>query len=85
MNPLDTLVAKNIHHQLEDLLAVLDPRERQIIEERFGLDGIESRTLEEVGGELGVTRERIRQLQNLAVKKMRAALRKKEKPLPKAV
>ena len=85
LNPLDTLVAKNIHHQLEDLLAVLDPRERQIIEERFGLAGIESRTLEEVGGELGVTRERIRQLQNLAVKKMRAALRKKEKPLPKAV
>ncbi|MBB23293.1 MAG: RNA polymerase subunit sigma, partial [Roseibacillus sp.] len=85
LSPLDTLVAKNIHDQLEDLLAVLDPRERQIIEERFGLDGIESRTLEEVGGELGVTRERIRQLQNLAVKKMRAALRKKEKPLPKAV
>jgi RNA polymerase primary sigma factor len=40
-------------------------------------------TLEEVGREFGVTRERIRQLQNVALTKMRKALRRKDKPLPK--
>jgi len=84
-SPLDNLIAKNIHEQLEDLLEVLDARERRIIEARFGLRDIEPKTLEEVGIELDVTRERIRQLQNMAVSKMRKALRKKEKPLPKAV
>ena len=84
-SPLDNLIAKNIHDQLEDLLEVLDARERRIIEARFGLRDIEPKTLEEVGIELDVTRERIRQLQNMAVSKMRKALRKKEKPLPKAV
>jgi RNA polymerase primary sigma factor len=39
-------------------------------------------TLEDVGREFGVTRERIRQLQNVALEKMRRALRRKEKPLP---
>ncbi|MFM2241225.1 MAG: hypothetical protein RLZ97_80, partial [Verrucomicrobiota bacterium] len=42
-------------------------------------------TLEEVGREFGVTRERIRQLQNVALAKMRKALRRKDKPLPKPI
>ncbi len=84
-SPLDNLIAKNIHEQLEDLLEVLDARERRIIEARFGLRDIEPKTLEEVGIELDATRERIRQRQNMAVSDMRKALRKKEKPLPKAV
>jgi len=62
---------------------VLDERERRIIDERFGLSGRRALTLEEVGREFGVTRERIRQLQNSALTKMRRALRKKEKPTPK--
>ena len=84
-SPLDTLVDKNIHHQLDDLLEVLDEREHRIIDARFGLNGKKAMTLEEVGREFGVTRERIRQLQNVALEKMRKALRKKEKPLPKPV
>ncbi len=82
-NPLDALVDKNIHHQLDDLLEVLDDREHRIIGARFGLNGKRPMTLEEVGREFGVTRERIRQLQNVALGKMRRALRKKEKPIPK--
>jgi len=78
-------VTKNIHQQLDDLLEALDERERRIIALRFGLEGRATKTLEEVGDDLGVTRERIRQLQNVALTKMRNALRKKEKPLPKAV
>ena len=83
VNPLDMLSDKNIHGELDGLLAVLDERERRIIDERFGLDGRQALTLEEVGREFGVTRERIRQLQNTALTKMRRALSKKEKPAPK--
>lgn len=64
------------------LLAVLDKRELKIIEARFGLDGQKPRTLEEVGQEFNVTRERIRQLQNIALKKLRRALQKKDNPTP---
>ena len=84
-NPLDALADKNLHNQLDDLLGVLDEREHRIIDARFGLDGKKPMTLEEVGREFGVTRERIRQLQNVALAKMRKALRKKEKPMPRPV
>ncbi len=82
-NPLDVLADKNLHGELDHLLSVLDQRERRIIDERFGLNGRQPMTLEEVGREFGVTRERIRQLQNSALTKMRRALRKKDKPIPK--
>ncbi|MES2660771.1 MAG: RNA polymerase sigma factor RpoD/SigA [Verrucomicrobiota bacterium] len=85
VNPLDMLSDKNLHGELDGLLSVLDERERRIIDERFGLNGRKALTLEEVGREFGVTRERIRQLQNSALTKMRRALRKKEKPMPKPV
>jgi RNA polymerase primary sigma factor len=84
-SPLDMLSDKNLHGELDGLLSVLDERERRIIDERFGLDGRKALTLEEVGSEFGVTRERIRQLQNSALSKMRRALSKKERPLPKAI
>lgn len=85
VDPLDSLSDKNLHGELGGLLDLLDERERRIIDERFGLSGKKALTLEEVGREFGVTRERIRQLQNSALNKMRRALRKKEKPLPKPV
>ena len=84
-NPLEMLSDKNLHGQLDGLLSVLDDRERKIIDERFGLTGKKPMTLEEVGRQFGVTRERIRQLQNSALTKMRRALRKKEKPMPKPI
>ena len=72
-----------MHGQLDTLLEVLDERERKIIDARFGLEGQKPKTLEEVGQEFGVTRERIRQLQNIALKKLRRALQKKEDPGPR--
>jgi len=57
------------------VLDVLQDRERQVIEMRFGLDGEGSRTLEEVGKEFGVTRERIRQTEHKAFKKMKKAIK----------
>jgi DNA-directed RNA polymerase sigma subunit (sigma70/sigma32) len=60
---------------LRDLLEVLDDRERKIILQRFGLDGAVPKTLEEVGKKFGLTRERIRQLQNTALAKLRSRIR----------
>ncbi len=79
-NPLDILTNKNLHDQIDGLLSVLDERERRIIDERFGLGGLKPMLLEDVGREFGVSRERIRQLQNSALAKMRQALMRKERP-----
>jgi RNA polymerase primary sigma factor len=78
--PFELLSDKNLRDQVKDLLEVLDPRERGIILQRFALEGGRPKTLEEVGKKLGVTRERIRQVQNIALAKMRQALSKKESP-----
>jgi RNA polymerase primary sigma factor len=67
----------------QELLDVLDSREYRIIEARFGLSGQKPLTLEEVWQEFGITRERIRQLENIALKKLRRALEKKENPGPR--
>ena len=83
--PFELLSHKNMHGQLDGLLDVLDERERKIIDARFGLEGQKPKTLEEVGQEFGVTRERIRQLQNIALKKLRRALQKKEDPGPRPI
>lgn len=82
LNPFEALSDKNMHNQLDDLMEVLDERELKIIEARFGIAGKTPMTLEEVGREFGVTRERIRQLQNIALDKMRKSLRKRQKPIP---
>jgi RNA polymerase primary sigma factor len=58
----------------------LDAREQRILSERFGLEGDTPKTLEEVGRRFGVTRERIRQLQNGALAKLRRALARRERP-----
>jgi RNA polymerase primary sigma factor len=63
---------------LRDLLKTLDRRELTILRSRFGLDGTDERTLEDVGEEFGVTRERIRQLQNGALNKLRKQIEKVE-------
>jgi RNA polymerase primary sigma factor len=78
--PFELLRDKNLRDEVSDLFAVLDDRERKIIFQRFGLDGGKPKTLETVGKKFGVTRERIRQLQNIALAKLRGALSKKETP-----
>jgi len=81
-DPLEMLTDKNLHDQIGGLLSILNERERKIIDERFGLTGLKPMLLEDVGREFGVSRERIRQLQNSALAKMRKALLKKDKPTP---
>ncbi len=65
------VVEEALHKEIEKLLNVLDKRERTIIEERFGLNGKEPKTLNEVGEKLGISRERVRQLEQRALKKLR--------------
>ncbi len=76
--PFELLRDKNLLGEVDGLLEMLDPREKKIISQRFGLDGGEPKTLEDVGKDFGITRERIRQLQNIALAKLRRALSKKE-------
>ena len=78
-DPFEVLMDKDLREEVGGLLDVLDDRERKIINCRFGLDGHKTKTLEEVGEKFGVTRERIRQLQNIALRKLRRALGKKER------
>lgn len=85
IDPFESLRDKNLQEEVGDLLEQLDDRERKIINARFGLDGSEPITLEDVGAKFGVTRERIRQLQNIALSKMRRALNKREKFNPEAL
>ena len=82
--PFELLRDKNLLGEVSGLIAVLDSREKKIISQRFGLDGGKPKTLEDVGKDFGVTRERIRQLQNIALAKLRRALSKKEEPLAAA-
>lgn len=81
LTPFERLRDQNLRDEVSELLSVLDDREKKIIYSRFGLDGGKAKTLEEVGKKFGVTRERIRQLQNIALMKLRRALQKKEKPI----
>jgi len=76
--PFELFRDKDLLSEMDGLLNVLDQREKTLISRRFGLDGERPKTLDEVGKDLGVTRERIRQLQNIALAKLRRALRKKE-------
>jgi RNA polymerase primary sigma factor len=78
--PFELLRDKNLLNEMDGLLDVLDAREKKIISQRFGLDGGTPKTLEDVGKDFGITRERIRQLQNIALTKLRRALSKKEDP-----
>jgi len=77
-SPYETLREKNIQGDLRELLDALDEREARIIKLRFGIDGSNEMTLEEVGKLFNVTRERVRQLQNLAISKMRKSMRRIE-------
>jgi len=76
--PFELLRDKNLRNEMDGLLGVLDDREKKIISQRFGLDGGKPKTLEDVAKHFGITRERIRQLQNIALAKLRHALAKKE-------
>ncbi|MFM2295041.1 MAG: hypothetical protein RLZZ350_1454 [Verrucomicrobiota bacterium] len=77
-DPYEQLEGKTVTDMLQEMVKNLDDREATILRFRFGLDGGKEKTLEEVGVKFGVTRERVRQLQNLALKKLRRMIQKLE-------
>jgi RNA polymerase primary sigma factor len=76
--PADAASRKMLKEQVDDVLGTLSERERAVLAMRFGLDDGRSRTLEEVGREFGVTRERIRQIEAKALRKLRHPSRAKK-------
>ena len=71
LTPYELLRAKTMRQEIRQHVKCLTPREAEIVTLRFGLDGQEPRTLEEVGKKFKVTRERVRQIQEAALTKLR--------------
>ena len=76
--PPDAASHQLLKEQIDDVLFTLNARERRVLQLRFGLEDGRSRTLEEVGREFGVTRERIRQIEAKALRKLRHPSRSKK-------
>lgn len=79
--PFELLRDKDLHAEVGGLLEELGDREKKIISQRFGFDGGKRKTLEEIGRRLGMSRERIRQLEDAALTRLRRALTQKEAPI----
>jgi len=77
-NPYAQLEGKTVTAMLREMVKTLDAREATILRARFALDGGTAQTLEEVGKTFGVTRERVRQIQNVALRKLRKMIEKLE-------
>ncbi len=77
LSPFESASRELLKDHIEDVLGTLNARERKVLELRFGLRDGRSRTLEEVGKEFGVTRERIRQIEAKALRKLRHPSRSK--------
>ena len=76
--PQDAAAYTLLREQLEEVMKTLTPREAKVLKLRFGLEDGKSRTLEEVGREFNVTRERIRQIEAKALRKLRHPSRSKK-------
>jgi RNA polymerase primary sigma factor len=78
LSPADAAVHGVLKDQVREILQTLSPRENRVLQMRFGLEDGRSHTLEEVGREFGVTRERIRQVEAKALRKLRHPSRSKK-------
>ena len=74
-SPSDIVIDMNLKEQMASLLKTLTPREEKVIMMRFGLEDGEERSLEEIGQVIGVTRERIRQIEAEVLRNLRVAPR----------
>jgi len=75
-DPEGMLQREDLRHLIQQWLTGLNDKQREVVERRFGLSGREVATLEEVGADIGVTRERVRQIQVEALKQLRTVLEK---------
>lgn len=81
VNPFEKLRSKSLNKDIINMVDQLKGRQAEIIRLRFGLAGDKPKTLEEVGEIFGITRERVRQLQNTALSKIRKSMVSKDKQL----
>lgn len=77
LDPEEVLANEHLHRSLEACLLELSDKQREVLSRRFGLGGYERQTLEEVGKAVGLTRERVRQIQMSALKALREILSKR--------
>jgi RNA polymerase primary sigma factor len=77
-SPVEETNKELLRQQMNDILESLSERERNVLRLRFGLEDGEARTLEEVGQQFGVTRERIRQIEAKALRKLRHPTRSRK-------
>lgn len=77
--PFEDLQQKTMSNDIKSVINLLEDRESEIIQLRFGLDGSRPLTLEEVGEKFDITRERVRQIQNIAIHKMRRIMTENER------
>ena len=77
-SPSQVTFQKMLGEKLEDVLATLSPREARILRLRFGLENGKAYTLEEVGEKFGLTRERIRQIEGKALRRLRHPMRSRQ-------
>ena len=77
VSPLEAAVKANLHGQIDSVLKTLTPREEKVLRMRFGIGEVTDHTLEEVGQSFDVTRERIRQIEAKALRKLRHPSRSK--------
>jgi len=78
VSPLEMTIQTNLTMEIREVFASLTPREAKILRMRFGIDERKGYTLEEVGQEFGITRERIRQIQAKALRKLKRSKRKRK-------
>ena len=76
-DPVDLLADEHLTAQLQECLNELNEKQRDVLCRRFGLAGYDRETLEEVGEAIGLTRERVRQIQMSALKALRDIMRKR--------
>jgi len=80
-NPYDEINDRQLREEAESLLDQLDHREREILKYRYGLKGAHVETLETVGKRFNITRERVRQIQNSALGKLRTMMEEQGEPV----
>jgi RNA polymerase primary sigma factor len=78
LGPVEKADHQLLKEQVRNVLGLLNPREREVLEMRFGLNDGQDHTLEEVGQHFGVTRERIRQIEAKALRKLRHPTRSRQ-------
>ena len=76
-DPQEKLIDTEMKTEIDSLMETLDPREKLIMRKRFGFDGEETYVLQQIGEELNISRERVRQIEAQALRKLRSAARRK--------